>query len=160
MKNTLIFFALVIFLSSCASKASFNTFYKENKSTSVFSLNSPAFLAKMFVSKDDLEEFRPLFKSVKHFKILVFDDGENLMDRKFKKFIKKQDYETLLKIVDQGTNVQLYLSNTIDQKKEIILKVKDDKSYILIGLRTNMSDTDLDKILENINIKTEEISYN
>lgn len=159
MKNTFIVLVLAIILSSCASKATFGTFYKENKRASEFSLKSPAFLAKMFLSKDDLKEFKPLVKSVKHLKILVFED-DNSIDRNFKKFIKKQDYETLFRIADKGTNVQLFLSNKEDQKKEIILKIKDEGSYVLIGLTTNMSETDFDEILNNINFKSNEISYN
>lgn len=159
MKNSFIVLVLAILLSSCASKATFSTFYKENKQASEFSLKSPAFLAKMFLSKDDLKEFKPLVKSVKHLKVLIFED-DNSVDRNFKKFIKKQDYETLFRVSDKETNIQLFLSNKEDQKKEIILKIKDEGSYVLIGLTTNMSEADFDEILSNINFKSNEISYN
>ena len=159
MKNSFIILVLAIFLSSCASKATFGTFYKENKQASEFSLKPPAFIAKMFLSKEDLKEFRPLVKSVKHLKILVFED-DKYIDKNFKKFIKKQDYETLFRIADKETNVQLFLSNAKDQKKEIILKIKDEGSYILIGLTTNMYEADFDEILRNINFKSNEVSFN
>ena len=158
MKTSFIILALTILLSSCASKATFSTFYKENKQASEFSLKSPAFIAKMFLSKEDLKGFRPLVKRVKHLKILVFED-DNSIDKNFKKFIKKQDYETLFRIADKETNIQLFLSNAKNQKKEIILKVKDEESYILISLTTNMSAADLDEILRNINFKPNEVSY-
>ena len=66
MKRNFLILAVVFIVSSCASNTSFNSFYKENKNASEFSISSPAFLVKMFIDKDDLEEFRPLFKKVKH----------------------------------------------------------------------------------------------
>jgi len=158
MKRNFFILVAILTLSSCASNTSFNSFYKENRSVSEFSINSPAFLVKMFLDKDDLQEFKPLFKKVKHFKVLIFENDEKLVDKKFRRFVKKRNYETLFKVTDEGTNVQLYVSNKKDRIKEVVLKVKEGKSYYLIGLKTNITEKDFDKMLNNVELS--EVSMN
>jgi len=158
MKQIFYILAVAFLLSSCASSTSFNSFYQENKKTSELSISSPAFLVKMFINKGDLQEFRPLFKKVKHFKVLAFESNEKQVNKKFRKFVNKRNYETLFKVTDNGTNVQLYTSNKKDKIKEIVLQVKDGSSYYLIGLKTNITENDFDKMLNNI--QHSEVSMN
>ena len=97
MKNLFFALAIVILFSSCASKTSFHFFYKENKNASEFSIGSPAFLVKMFIEKDDLQEFKPLFKKVKHFKVLVFESDKKQVEKRFRKFVKKRSMTPCLR---------------------------------------------------------------
>ncbi len=158
MKRIFLILAAALIVSSCASNTSFHSFYKENKSASEFSISSPAFLVKMFIEKDDLQEFRPLFKEIKHFKVLVFESDEKQVDKRFRKFVKKRNYDTLFKMRDDGTIIQLYVSNKKDRIKEIVLRVKEGASYYLLGLKTNITENDLDKILNNVQLS--EVSIN
>ena len=158
MKNIFIVVVITLLFSSCASNTSFHSFYKENKTASEFSISSPAFLVKMFIEKDDLQEFKPLFNKVKHFKVLVFESDKKQVDRRFKKFVRKRKYDTLFKVTDDGTIVQLYVSNKKDNIKEVVLRVKEGTSYYLLGLKTNIKEQDFDKILNNVQLS--EVSMN
>ena len=158
MKNLFFALAAIVLFSSCASNTSFHSFYKENKNASEFSISSPAFLVKMFIEKDDLQEFKPLFNKVKHFKVLVFESDKKQVDKRFRKFVKKRKYDTLFRVTDNGTIVQLYVSNKKDNIKEVVLRVKEGTSYYLLGLKTNIKQRDLDKILNNVALS--EVSMN
>ena len=58
----------------------------------------------------------------------------------------------MFKVTDNGTIVQLYVSNKKDNIKEVVLRIKEGTSYYLLGLKTNIKQRDLDKILNNVEI--------
>ena len=64
----------------------------------------------------------------------------------------------MFKVTDNGTIVQLYVSNKKDNIKEVVLRVKEGTSYYLLGLKTNIKQRDLDKILNNVELS--EVSMN
>ncbi|KUO67077.1 MAG: hypothetical protein APF83_03810 [Lutibacter sp. BRH_c52] len=153
MKNRLLILAVALILASCASKTSFNSFYEENKEASEFSLSTPAFIANLIIPKDDVREYVDLFKKVRHYKVMIFSDGSTSLDRKFDRFIKQKNYETILSVNDQGDKVQLYFLQHKNAIKEIVLKVKSDPDFVVIGLKTNILESDFNKIIENSAIK-------
>jgi len=153
MKNSFLILATALVLTSCASKSSFNSFYDENKSASDFSISTPAFIANLFIPKDDVKEYEDLFKKVKHYKVMIFSNGAISLDRKFERFIKQKNYETILSINDNGDKVQIYFLQHKNAIKEIVLKVKSDNDFVVLGLKTNILNDDFNKILENSNVK-------
>ena len=153
MKNGFLILAAALVLSSCASKSTFNTFYDENKSASDISISTPAFIANLFIPKDDVREYEDLFKKVKHYKVMIFSDASTSLDRKFERFIKQKNYETILRIYDNGDKVQLYFLQDKNIIKEIVLKVKSDNDFVVMGLKTNILNDDFNKIIENSNVK-------
>ena len=152
MKNRIVILVLALALTSCASKSSFNSFYADNKNECEFSLSSPAFLANLFIPKDDVREYEDLFKKVKHYKVMIFSDASKSLDKKFNRFIKQKRYASILRVKQNGEQVQLYFLQSKNSIKEIVLKVKSDNDYVLLGLKTNISEEDFNKIIEDSDI--------
>jgi hypothetical protein len=153
MKNNFLILAAALVLTSCASKASFNSFYEENKAECEFSISSPAFIANLFIPKDDVREYEDLFKKVKHYKVMIFSDGSASLDKKFDRFIKQKNYEAIFSINQNKEKVQLYFLQDKNAIKEIVLKIKSDNDFVVLGLKTNISEADFNKITKNSDIK-------
>jgi len=153
MKNSFLILAAALVLTSCASKSSFNSFYEENKAECEFSISSPAFIANLFIPKDDVREYEDLFKKVKHYKVMIFSDGSASLDKKFERFIKQKNYEAIFSINQHKEKVQLYFLQDKNVIKEIVLKIKSDNDFVVLGLKTNISEADFNKITKNSDIK-------
>lgn len=153
MKNSLLLLVTALILSSCAAKSSFNSFYKENKEECEFSISTPAFIANLFIPKEDVGEYKALFKKVKHYKIMIFSDASTSLDRKFDRFIKQKKYETILNIKQHEDKVQLYFLKDKNAIREIVLKVKNGNEFVALGLKTNLLESDFNKIFEDSNLR-------
>ena len=154
MKNTFLILAASIILTSCASSStSFSSFYKENKRASAVSISAPSFLANMFIDKDDVQDVKELFKKIKHYQLLICDNDNNLVSKKFDKFIQRNKYSELLKVNDKGDKVAIYYLQHPKKINEVVLKIKSDDSYVLIGIRAKFKEKDLDKIIQNTSTK-------
>ncbi len=153
MKNSFLILLAALMLTSCASKSSFNSFYEENKEECEFSISTPAFIANLFIPKEDVGEYKALFKKVKHYKVMIFSDASTSLDRKFERFIKQKNYETVFSINQHGDKVQLYFLQHKNAIREIVLKVKSDNDFVVLGLKTNILESDFNKIIENSDIK-------
>ena len=116
MKNSFLILVTAFLLTSCASKSSFNSFYAEHKAECDFSISTPAFFANIFIPKDDVEEYNDLFKKVKHYKVMIFENEKASLDKQFNRFIKRKKYASIFKVKNNGDQVQLYFlenKNTI-----------------------------------------------
>ena len=148
MKNSIVILAVALILTSCATKSSFHSFYKENQHNSDFSINVSAFVGNMFIPKEDLGEFKTLLKKAKNYELMVFSNSEDELDRKLNRFIKRKKFSTFFRVAQNGDKVQLYFLENNNIIKEIVLKIKSDNDYILIGAKTKISEKDLNKIIE------------
>ena len=152
MKNFIAIAIVTVFLTSCTTKSSFHTFYKKNKMESDFSISSPAFMANIFIPKEDIKEYEDLFSKVRHYKVMIFSDSSMTLDKKFNRFIESRNYTSILRINQNGDKIQFYLLKKGHIIKELILKVKSDNDVVLLGLKTNISEYDFNTIVENSNI--------
>ena len=150
------YFAIIIvtlLLTSCATKSSFHSFYKENKKESDFSISSPAFIANLFIPRDDVQEYEALFKNVRHYKVMIFSESSTTLDKKFNRFINSKNYTSIFRISQNGEKIQFYFLKNGNQIREMILKVKNDTDFVLLGLKTNISENDFNTIVENSDVK-------
>ena len=148
MKKNILLLAIALVLTSCATKTSFQSFYKENSKESALSIGSSAFFANLFIPKDDLSEYEEVFKKVRHYRMMVFSDNVNSINKKFKRFIRRKKYTSIYRVSNNGDKVQFYFLENKKFIKEIVLKVKSDDSYVLFGLKTNIKERDLIKLIE------------
>ncbi|AMC11525.1 hypothetical protein Lupro_09715 [Lutibacter profundi] len=139
MKNSILLLTILILVTSCASKSSFNSFYVENRENSNFSISTPAFFTNLFIPKDDVKEFEDLFKKVRHYKLMIFSEDSTSLDEKFDRFIKRKNYISFFRINKNRDKVQFYLLKNKNKIKEIVIKIKSDGSLTLLGLKTNYS---------------------
>jgi len=147
MKKILLFSGLLLLLNSCATHTSFNSFYKKTHSESDFSLGLRTSLIRGFLPDEDLQEIKPLLKKAKHVRILVFSKNAEEMNAKFDKFIKKSKFESLIKLKEDNSKIDFYLLENKDKIKEIVLEISSDGNLVLLGLKTNIKQEDLDSLL-------------
>lgn len=153
MKNSFLILVAAVLLTSCASKSSFNSFYTEHKDECEFSISTPAFFANLFIPKDDVEEYKDLFKKVKHYKVMIFENEKASLDKQFDRFIKRKNYASIFKVKSNGDQVQLYFLENKNTIKEIVLKIKSDEDFVVLGLKTNISEKDFNNFIEKSSIK-------
>ncbi len=153
MKNRILILAVALILSSCATKSSFHTFYQENKQESDFSISISAFIGNMFIPKKDLGEYKSLLRKAKNYDLMVFSDSEAILDKKLNKFIKRKKYSTIFRVAENGDKVQLYFLKDNNMIKEILLKVKSENDYVLIGAKTKILEEDLNRIIKKSELK-------
>lgn len=144
----LMLLAAVILATSCATNTSFNNFYQDNQKDSEFSFGISSSLIAGFLSDDDFEDVKPLLKKAKHVRILVFSTDAENKTRKFEKFINRSSFEKIIKVKDDDDNVAFFTLESKDRIKEIVLEVSSGSELVLIGLKTNLSQEDLNKLLE------------
>jgi len=155
MKKLILLLAIVL-LSSCASHTSFNDFYQSNQKDSDFSFGMNASFIRGFLSGEDYEEIKPLLKKAKHVRILVFSENSEQVKGKFDKFIKRSQFEDLIKISDDGDKIKIFVLEKEDRIKEVVLEVASDGDMVLLGLKTNITQKDIDKLLSNSDISFNE----
>jgi hypothetical protein len=148
MKKILFFFLAVLLLSSCATNTSFNSFYQEHQEDSDFSLGLNSRLVASFLPDDDFEEVKPLLKKAKHMRILVFSEDNGDKAKKFDKFIKRSKFDKMVKVKDDGDNIAIFTLENSNKIKEIVLEIGSDDDLVLLGLKTNLTHDDLDKMLD------------
>lgn len=145
---TTIFFCFFV-LSSFAQKQNFKTFYQSNKDRAEVSLNIPSFFANMFISDEDTDEFGVFLKKSKNYKIMVFNNNTTSVQQDFKKFVRRNNLKTLVKVKDGKERVTVYFRETKDRIKEIIVNVHDKSDeMVLLGIKTNLTMDELSAMVE------------
>jgi len=145
-----IFFALFAFvlLTSCATNTSFNSFYQEHQDDSDFSLGLNSSLIASFLPDEDIEDIKPLLKKAKHVRILVFSEDSANKTKQFDKFINRSKFDKVVKVKDDGDNIAFFTLENKNKIKEVVLEISSEDDLVLLGLKTNLTQDDLDGILQ------------
>jgi len=147
MKRILLLLIIVL-ASSCATNTSFNSFYKNNQEDSDFSFGLSSSLIARFLPDEDMEEIKPLLKKAKHVRILVFSENAEEKTEKFQKFISRSKFEKVVKVKDDNDQFAFFTLEKKTQIKEIVLEISSGDELVLLGLKTNLSQEDLEEILQ------------
>ncbi|NVK07421.1 MAG: DUF4252 domain-containing protein [Tenacibaculum sp.] len=149
MKRIATIFFCFFVLSSFAQKENFKTFYQSNKDRAEVSLNIPSFFANMFISDEDTDEFGVFLKKSKNYKIMVFNNNMASVQKDFKKFTRRNNLKTLVRVKDGKERVTVYFRKTKDRIKEIIVNVHDKSDeMVLLGIKTNLTMDELSAMVE------------
>ena len=146
MKKILFLLILATF-SSCAINTSFNTFYQDHEDDSEFSFGLSSSLIANFLPDDDVEEIKPLLKKAKHIRILVFSEHAEDKTEKFDKFINRSKFEKVIKVKSDNDKIGFFTLQRNKKIKEIVLEISSGDELVLIGLKTNLTEEDLDKMI-------------
>jgi hypothetical protein len=146
MRNLFLLLTLAIF-TSCATNTSFNTFYQNHQKDAEFSLGLNSSFISSFLSDEDYADVKPLLKKAKHVRILVFSDESEKIQSKFDKFIKRSQFEDIIKIKNDNDKIKIFALEKKDRIKEIVLEISSDGDLVLLGLKTNLSQNDIDNLL-------------
>ncbi|MCA0933147.1 DUF4252 domain-containing protein [Lutimonas saemankumensis] len=138
----------VILSTSCATNTSFNTFYQNHEDDSNFSFGLSSSLIANFLPDEDLEDIKPLLKKAKHIRILVFSDNAEDKSDKFDKFINRSKFEEMVKLKSENDKLAFFTLEKKDRIKEIVLEISSGEDLVLIGLKTNLTQEDLDNLIQ------------
>jgi len=147
MKKIFLLLIIVTF-SSCAVNTSFNTFYQNHEDDSEFSFGLSSALIARFLPDEDMQEIKPLLKKAKHIRILVFSEFAEDKSEQFNKFINRSRFEEMVKLKSNDNKIGFFVLKRNKKIKEIVLEISSGDDLVLIGLKTNLTQEDLDKIFE------------
>ena len=131
-----------------AQEASFKNFYDNNKDASEFSLNISASMANSFLSKEDTNELSSFLKKSDNYKVLLFNNRNRNIEKRFQKFARKQHLKTLVRIKDNGDKIEVFFVEKQDYVREIIIKIGSNKDeLVLLGLKTKITKDELSSLM-------------
>lgn len=146
MKQIVILIISVVVLSSCATKSNFHSFYKSNKQNADFSISTAGFVGNVFIPKEDLGEYKKLLRKVRNYKVMVSESDKSLANN-FDRFIRKSDFNTLVKVKDNGDEIKLYFLKNNDFINELIIKIQSDDDIVLLGVKTKITEEEFSTII-------------
>ena len=84
---------------------------------------------------------------------MIFSEGSRSLNKKFNRFIKQHKYTSIFRLNEKGEQVELYFLQKKNKIRELVLKVKSDEDSVLLGLKSNISEEDFNKIIDESNVK-------
>ena len=69
------------------------------------------------------------------------------MSKKFDKFISKSSFDDMVKIKDDNDKVNVFTLEEKDKIKEVVVEVRSDDDFVLLGLKTNLTEDDIAELL-------------
>ena len=149
---TTILFAL--FLTSVTAQTSFSDFYEDNNDKATFSMNLSNPLSSSFLDDDYKDDFKLLIKKSSEFKILIFDNEDNVVAKDFKRFAKKNKLKSLVRVKDKEGKAEIFFIERGNYIREIVVRANsDDDKLVLFGLKTKLTKDELSSIISSSNIK-------
>ena len=137
-----------------AQEVAFQNFYKANQEKSTFSINLSASLAGSFLDDEDDEDLMNIIRKSTSFKLMVFNNEDNVIARDFKKFKRRNNLKTLVRVKDSGSNAELFFIEKDNYIREIIIRANSDNdNLVLFGLKTKITKDELAKMISNSDIK-------
>lgn len=138
-----IFFALFI-VNVSAQEVAFNKFYKNNKDKSTFSINLSASLAGSFLDNEEDGDIMNVIKKSSDFKLMIFNNEDRTLSKDFKKFKRKNNLKTLVRLRENNSKVEMYFIEKNNYIREIIIKTNsNDDKLVLFGLKTKITKEEL-----------------
>lgn len=157
MKNIFSLSFLVLFSLSIiqAQNNSIESFYeqyaKDEKATNVTIKGWLLDIASHITSDESSKE---VLSKITQLRVLLMEDGNPVTKKelsRLKKGIKKDQFEELLQIRDEGSHVDFYIREEGDHITNVLMLVNDNDEFVLLSLEGLLKFEDL----KNIKIDTE-----
>ena len=153
MRQIILTLVTIFTISIPAQEPTFKKFYKTHKDQSAFSLNLSASFAGSFLNDTDQEDLKELIKKTSDFKLMVFKNEDNTLQKDFKKYIKKNKLKTLARMKGDDGNAEFYFLEKGDYITEIILKASSkDENLVLFGLKLKITMEELSEVMTSSDI--------
>ena len=148
MKKLMFILASCMLISSCATNTSFNSFYQDHQKDSDFSFGLNSSLVASLLPDEDLQEIKPLLKKAKHVRILIFSEEYDRKSDQFNRFIERSKFEKVVKVKDDEDGIAFFTLEDKDRIKEMVLEISTGDELVLVGLKTNMTQNQLNEIIQ------------
>ena len=107
-----------------------------------------ASLIQFAASFDDNEGHQKVMDKITQVRLLVSE--ENLVSKndylRFAKSLKKDSFEDLMQIKDQGSNIDIMIREQGDKITDVILLVEDHGDFVMISLEGDFQYSDLNDL--------------
>ena len=154
MKQFLATIICLFVLSTTAQEKTFKQFYKSHKKEADLSFNVPGFIANFIIDSQDDEELEALLDKSSNYKVLIYDDNSDRVLKDFKKFVKNNQFKTIVRIKDGRDKVNIHFREEKNRIREIVVNIQsENKDAILLGLKTNLTRDELAAIISSSDIK-------
>ena len=148
MKKLMFILASCMLISSCATNTSFNSFYQDHQKDSDFSFGLNSSLVASLLPDEDLQEIKPLLKKAKHVRVLIFSEEYDRKSDQFNRFIERSKFEKVVKVKDDEDGIAFFTLEDKDRIKEMVLEISTGDELVLVGLKTNMTQNQLNEIIQ------------
>lgn len=153
MKRLATFFFALFIVSASAQETAFKKFYKNNKEDSTFSINLSASLAGSFLDNEDDGDIMNVIKKSSDFKLMIFNNENNNVSKDFKKFKRKNNLKTLVRVKDSDSNVEMFFIEKKNYIREIIIRTNSNEDkFVLFGLETKITKEELAAMMSSSDI--------
>ena len=161
MKRIFLAFMLLVLLcprSINAQTKAINTFYKKHKkaeganhmSIPAVAIDIAASIVKMSAETEQEKQGIKLLRKVNKVKFLQFESGDPFFKeevRQFKTSLKKESFDEMLSMRNDGTRLEFMIKPHKGKLKNIILYIKDGPEVSLISLKTKIKLKDIQHLL-------------
>jgi hypothetical protein len=140
---TIIFFALFI-TSIAAQDVAFKKFYTLHQDKATFSINLSTSLISSFLEDTKDNDLMNLIKKSSNFKLMIFDNQDNVILTNFKKFKRKNKLKTLARLKDNGSKASLFFIKKNKYIRELIIRTNSNNDkLVLLCLKTKITKNEL-----------------
>lgn len=148
MKSIILVIAAIFTLSINAQEPTFKKFYKLHKDDAAFSLNLSASFAGSFLNDEDQADLKELIQKTSDFKLMVFNNEDNMLEKDFRKYLKKNNLKTLARVKGDEGKADFYFLEKEGYVREIVLKASStNENLVVFGLKLKITMEELSKMM-------------
>lgn len=153
MKTLTTFFFALFITTISAQETAFNKFYSINKEKSTFSINLSASMAGSFLDEDSDDDLLNIIKKSSDFKLMIFNNEDDVVSKDFKKFSRKNKLKTLARVKSDDSNADLFFIEKNNFIREIIIRTNSDSDkMVLFGVKTKITHNELAAMISSSDI--------
>lgn len=150
MKKISSLIVISLLLLSCASRTPYKTFKKENRSSADVSIGVPAFLAHLFIPKEDIGELREVVNGVRSYHVMVVTKNTHIVAQNFNELVHSSGYDRMFYLQEDGSKIDFYVLEKKNKIKEVVLKLKEGNDLVIVNMRGNILINKLPEAIEDI----------
>ena len=135
--------------------------YMDDESFTSIYISSKMFemLARVSTDDEDWEEMRSIIKDLKGIRILVKEEGGMKYYKEAIKKINFKEYDELMTVRSDDSNVKFVIKDEGDIVKELLLVVGSDDEFVLMSFVGNIDLTKIAKLSENLDIDIDGLDH-
>ncbi|MFK7807244.1 MAG: DUF4252 domain-containing protein [Saprospiraceae bacterium] len=154
--------AVILFpLLAAAQSPSINQFYRKHKrDDGAINATLPGWVIKLgvgiarpFVDDEEIKVGLRMTRKVRKAKFLVMEEESRISQGEYMQLVravKKDRYEELVQIRDEGENVAIFAREKKDYISRLLILVREEDSFVLLSLKTKLKPKHINKAINDI----------
>ncbi len=162
MKRVLFLMAVLLLpILAEAQTAAINRFYRAHKKDKgTINMVLPGWLfrlgasvARPFVDDDEIKSGLRLVRKVRSMRFLVSEDQCTVTKDQYDHFtaqLRHSKYDELIKIQDDGTNVDVFIREKRGKIKGLLFLVREEDAFVMASMKTSIKMKDISKLVNDL----------